>query len=151
MKGIQIRRIGKDEITEAVEIWYEASKEAHSFIPIDYWKANRSTMKYKYLPISETYVAANEQGILGFVSLMENHLAAIFVRPENQGSGIGGLLIDYVKTIRTNLHLRVYSRNKRSIGFYKYKGFSFFSESIDDATGENELIMQWTRNSLLNL
>ena len=143
MYFIEIRKIRDDDIPEVVDIWYEASIQAHSFISTDYWEANKTLMKSKYIPMSETYLATNGQAILGFVALMDEYLAAIFVRPKSQEKGIGGFLLDYVKNIRRNLQLKVYCKNKKSIEFYKNRGFSVISESKDEKTGENEFVMEW--------
>ena len=121
----------------------EASIQAHSFIPEDYWNTNKALMASKYIPMSETYLATNEQEILGFVSLLNEYLAAIFVRPEFQGIGIGSFLLDYVKGIRNNLQLKIYCKNRKSIKFYKAKGFSIISKSEDEETGEIEFVMKW--------
>ncbi|HPI90893.1 MAG TPA: N-acetyltransferase [Spirochaetota bacterium] len=132
-----------DDIPEVVDIWYETSIQAHSFIPKDYWEANKTLMKNKYIPMSETYLAVNDERIFGFISLIDDYLAAIFVRPETHGHGIGSSLLDHAKSNRKNLQLKVFCKNKKSIEFYKTKGFSIISESKDEETGENELVMRW--------
>ena len=143
MKDIEIRKIRDDDIPEVVDIWYEASIEAHSFISNDYWEANKTLMQTKYIPMSEAYLATNGQAILGFVALIDEYLAAIFVRPKSQGKGIGGLLLNYIKNLRRNIQLKVYCKNKKSIEFYKARDFSVISESKDEETGESEFVMEW--------
>lgn len=143
MNDIIIRKIGNQDISVVVDIWYEASIIAHSFISKEYWKANMELMKVKYIPMSEIYLAANGQEIFGFVALIDEYLAAIFVRPEIQGKGIGSSLLGHVKNFRNNLQLKVYKKNRNSIEFYKTKGFSVISESMDDETDEKEYVMEW--------
>ncbi|MCP4134761.1 MAG: GNAT family N-acetyltransferase [bacterium] len=131
------------DIPEIVDIWYEVSVQAHNFIPDDYWEANKEVMKSKYIPMSETYIAINGKIISGFISLVDEYLAAIFVKQEFQGNGVGSSLLKYAKELRNNLQLKVFCKNMKSVEFYKSKGFSVISESKDENTGENEFVMQW--------
>ena len=77
--------------------------------------------------------------------LIDEYLAAIFVKPEMQGSGIGSSLLDYVKNLRYRLQLKVYEKNNKSVDFYKNKEFTITSKSIDKETGEPELVMEWNK------
>ncbi len=148
MKGVKIKKISDADIQETVDIWYETSIQAHDFIPNDYWKVNKSLMKDKYIPMSETYVATYGKILLGFVSMIDEYLAAIFVRTEYQNKGAGSQLLDYIKNIRDRIQLKVYMKNEKSIKFYKNKGFIVVSTSIDKKTGEKELVMEWNRYNI---
>jgi putative acetyltransferase len=143
--SIVIRKMEKDDVGVVVDIWYKASIQAHSFIPKKYWKDNKDLMKYKYLPTSDVYLAVKGMIVIGFIALVNNNLAAIFVEPELQGTGVGSLLIDYAKSILNVLQLKVYEKNNSAIQFYKNKGFKITSNSIDEETGEAELIMEWNK------
>ncbi len=126
-------------------LWVKASLKAHSFIPNEYWINNESLMAEKYLPNSEVYVAEKMDNILGFVALIENHIASIFVDIEQQGQGVGSLLLKQAKELRTDLTLSVYQKNDKSVNFYKSKDFKILSETIDEPTGEKEFTMKWNK------
>ncbi len=143
MKSITIRKITELDIPEIVDIWYEASVQAHDFIPTSYWEANKELMKSTYIKMSETYLANNGKVAMGFISLIDDYLAAIFVKPEYQGNGAGSLLIRYAMEHHKSLQVKVYCKNIKSVEFYTWKGFSIVSESKDENTGENEFVMQW--------
>ena len=145
MKDIRIKKLCDTDIDEIIEIWYEASIKAHNFISDEYWKENKSLMKEKYIPISETYIAINDKTHLGFISMIDEYLAAIFIRIEYQGFGIGSQLLDYIKDMRERIELKVYKKNEKGIRFYKNKGFNIISESFDDDTGEPEFVMEWEK------
>lgn len=140
--NIVIRKATATDFDELIEIWYESSVLAHDFIPEDYWQKNKELMKTKYLPNSEIFLAIVENEISGFVALVDDYLAAIFVSPQLQGKGIGSLLLEQAKKHRNKLLLNVYKKNVKSVEFYKSKGFSIISESIDEATGEEEFLME---------
>ena len=145
---MHIYKMKEQDIPEIVDIWYEASVQAHSFIPGSYWKKNRELMKSRYIPMSETYLVKNGKAAIGFISLVDEYLGALFVRPEFQGKGVGSSLLNQAKTLRDTLHLKVFTKNIESIEFYKKKGFSIISESKDEETGENEYVMEWHRRNL---
>jgi putative acetyltransferase len=140
---MQIRRLKKQELTEVVALWYNVSLDAHFFISPDYWKKNKITMEKKYLPKSETYVAIENDDILGFISMRKNNLAALFVNTTSQGQGIGTKLLDYIKKRRKTIQLTVYKKNFRAIKFYQNQGFSIINERKDEKTDEIEFIMEW--------
>ncbi len=144
---MEIRKLASKDIDPVVELWYKTSVIAHSFISDDYWRKNKEAMASEYLPNSETYLALESGKIVGFVSMAENFLAAIFVDNETQGKGVGSSLLNFVKNKRTAIQLNVYEKNKKSVDFYKNQGFAIKSVSKEEVTNENEFLMEWTRDS----
>jgi putative acetyltransferase len=136
-----IRTFQQSDMDQVINIWLKASIKAHNFIDKDYWKAKVNDMKEIYIPSAETYVYEEKNIIKGFVSLHNNTLAAIFVSPDSQGSGIGMQLMKKAKDVRENLNLAVYKENFKSIEFYQKCGFKIKQEQIDKHTGHTELIM----------
>jgi putative acetyltransferase len=137
-----IRVFEETDLDKIVQIWLDASIIAHDFIPSTYWKEKAEDMKNLYLPASKTYVYQNDTVILGFISMVDNYIAAIFVNPESQGQGIGKQLIEYIKRQHSLITLGVYSKNIRSIDFYKRQGFVITDEKIEENTGEFETLME---------
>lgn len=80
-----IREYRKAEIDILVDIEYQSSLIAHDFIDKDYWKSKREEMKEKYLPMSENYVISKNAEIMGFISMVDNYLAALFIKAKYQG------------------------------------------------------------------
>ena len=142
MKNIEIKKITESDIAEVVDIWYEVSLQAHRFVPAEYWEKKRDEMRSKYIPMSETFKATDGARIAGFVSLVDGYLAALFVRAEYQGRGIGSMLLNHAVSFCGKLQLKVFCKNEKSVAFYKSKGFSVVSTSTDDETGEDEFVME---------
>ncbi|WP_328514762.1 GNAT family N-acetyltransferase [Halomonas citrativorans] len=92
-------------------------------------------MRDVYIPASETLVYEAEGKVVGFYSLYENNLAAIFVVPSSQGKGVGSALLDDAKNRRNRLQLTVYKENTSSIKFYEKHKFTLLGEQIDGHTG----------------
>lgn len=143
--SIEVAAIESGDIPEIVDIWYKVSLVAHSFIHGEYWRKNRDLMATKYIPMSDTYKAVDGERIIGFISLLNDYLAAIFVKEEFQGKGVGSLLVNHAKSLNSSLQLKVFSKNIKSIEFYKSKGFTVILESIDSETGEKEFLMKWEK------
>ena len=137
-----IRDYRAADIDQILAIWLSASIKAHDFIESEFWKSKVSEMRDVYIPASETLVYEAEGEIVGFYSLYENNLAAIFVAPNAQGKGVGTVLLDDAKSRRKNLQLTVYKDNIASIKFYEKHGFTLMGEQIDEHTGHPELIME---------
>jgi len=142
---MHIRKLKTSDIDQIVQLWYETSVQAHDFIPASYWMQNKTKMASEYLPQSQTYLAIIDDQIAGFVSMIDNYLAAIFIKTEMQRKGIGKRLIDYIKQQRNTIQLKVYRENSNSIDFYKSQGFVFLCESIDQPTGQIECLMEWKK------
>ncbi|MFB5674227.1 N-acetyltransferase [Paenibacillus terreus] len=130
-----------------VEIWLEGSKLSHDFIDEHYWASQLSDMKEKYLPMSTSYVLEEAGDIKGFISVVGNYLAALFIDPRQQGKGYGEKLLNYVKDQADSLDLKVYQQNDRAVGFYLKNGFAIIEEQIDENTSAKEYVMTWRRES----
>ncbi|SNY95762.1 N-acetyltransferase [Halomonas sp. hl-4] len=137
-----IRKYREADIDQVLDIWLSASIKAHAFVGPAYWKSKVSEMRDVYIPASETYVYESDGQVAGFYSLYGNTLAAIFVSPSLQGTGIGSELMDDAKSRRECLQLSVYSQNAPGINFYKQHGFISLGEQIDEQTGHPEFIME---------
>ena len=139
-----IRKLKNSDIDQVINIWLKASVDAHDFIDKNFWQSKVNDMKDIYLPAAENYVYEGKNTIKGFLSLYNNTLAALFVSPEFQGTGIGTQLIKKAQSIQNHLSLTVYKENLKSINFYKKSGFAIEKEQIDPQTGHTELIMKQT-------
>ena len=138
-----IRKFQQSDIDQVISIWLEASIKAHDFVNSEFWKSKVKDMMEIYIPSGETYVYEKEGIIKGFISLYKDTLAAIFVSPDCQGTGIGKQLMRKAKEVRDNVNLTVYKENQKSIEFYKKCGFKIELEQIDKHTGHPELLMKF--------
>lgn len=142
---MNIRKNQEKEIDKLVNIWYEGSIIAHHFIGQDYWKLQQKEMKEKYLPMAENYVICNDKEVVGFLSMVDNYLAALFIAAQQQGEGYGKNLLKFIKERRENIHLKVYKKNNKAVQFYLKNGFVVKEELVDEQTAEEEFLMEWTK------
>ena len=137
-----IREMQKGDIDRVADIWLEANRKAHYFIPVQYWKNHFEFVK-EMMPQAEVYVYENGNKIQGFIGLSGEYVEGIFVSDEMQSHGIGKLLLNYVKNRKPELSLNVYQKNTRAISFYQREGFEIQGQGLDQATGEKEYRMKW--------
>lgn len=136
-----IREYNPADIEAVLNLWLTASIKAHDFVTPEFWKSQVANMRDLYIPASQSYVYQVNGQVRGFYSLYEGILAAIFVRPEHQGSGIGKQLMQHAKLECPNLLLNVYKENQATIEFYLSQGFKIVSEQADEHTGHQEYTM----------
>lgn len=136
-----IRDYRASDIDQILAIWLSASIKAHDFIESAFWESKINEMREVYIPASDTFVYEVEGEIVGFYSLYQDTLAAIFILPNFQGKGLGSILLDDAKKRRENLQLTVYKENTKSIQFYEKHRFVLLAEQVDKHTGRPELVM----------
>ena len=129
-----------------MQIWLETNTKAHSFIPEEYWLSNYEMVKSS-LPEAEVFVYEDDatKQIYGFIGLIEDDIAGLFVSEPMQAKGIGRQLIAYAKSQKEKLTLEVYRKNMRAVQFYRKEGFSITDEAIDESTAEVVYTMSWQK------
>lgn len=138
-----IRKYKEDDITEVLDVWLRASIQAHDFIDADFWESGIQDMENIYMPSSEVFVFKEKGIIAGFYAMHENMLAALFVKPEIQGRGIGSELLLHAKKNHSIIELTVYQKNKSAISFYEKHGFKEIKKQTCEHTAEPEILMRW--------
>lgn len=137
-----LRQSEKADIERLSQIWLETNIEAHSFISREYWENNFKAVRSAFNG-SEIYIYEDEGGIQGFIGMSDSYIEGLFVRGPAQSRGIGKLLLNHVKTLKTHLELSVYEKNERAVRFYIREGFKIQSSGVDVNTGEREYKMSW--------
>ena len=128
-----IRHLNETDLTEILSVWLNTNLQAHSFIPAEYWKENYDIVK-QMLPQAEVYVYEQNGHIAGFIGLMEQEIAGLFVQDTLQSKGIGKQLLDYVKKRKSCLTLHAYRKNQRAVQFYLREQFYIQSQETDSST-----------------
>ncbi len=142
---MKIRLGTKDDWAILADIWLRVSLKAHDFVDASYWMSRRDELEVKYLPLSQTYVCIDDEEIIGFISMVDDYLAALFIDEAYQGKGYGAALVEYVKRNRRSIMLKVFMNNKSAYQFYLKQGFIVEQELVDQETNEGEYVMVWNR------
>lgn len=138
-----IETITDKDLESIAAIWLESNLEAHDFIDKNYWLTNYQTVK-EMLPTAKLYVYYHNDKLVGFLGLIDEYIAGIFVLNNYRSLGIGAQLLDTIKMDHSKLTLTVYQKNERAIQFYLRKGFEILKKEKDPETNEIEIFMEWT-------
>ena len=130
-----IRSYEKDDLAELLEVWYAASVIAHPFLDEAFFAQERKNITQIYLPKAETWVFEKDGCVVGFVSLIEDEIGAIFVKPQLQGQGIGQELMDHACRLSSNLEVEVFEANSVGRRFYDKYGFKCINAYVCKETG----------------
>lgn len=139
-----IREFKTDNLDAIMKIWLKTNIKAHSFISEAYWKGNYDTVR-EMLPDATIFIYEDHDTIQGFVGLVDNYIAGIFVGEDYQSKGIGKALLDHIKKTHSELSLHVYKKNVSAVRFYKREAFIVLKEQVEENTNETELVMNWAR------
>ncbi len=136
-----IREYAARDLPELLSVWESASAIAHPFLAPEFIAAERENIPNLYLPNTETWVAEQEGRVVGFISLMGDEVAALFVTPDHQRHGIGHALLGKAQHLRGDLVVEVFAANSIGRGFYHQSGFTPLAESIHEPTGQSLIRM----------
>ena len=141
---------GNDEkmLDSLLAIWLEGNLQAHSFISKNYWLDNQVGVR-EGLAQARIFVKETDGKAVGFLGLVEEAIAGLFVKEQFQKQGIGEALIQRVKDEKKILTLTVYENNQGALLFYERQGFRRVRSQIDPETQQREWLMRWTRDEKL--
>ena len=139
-----VRDFQAEDLNQIMELWLETNIQAHDFIKKNYWQDHFDEVM-EILPKASVYVYEDNGSIEGFIGLMNNYIAGIFISKDNQSRGIGRQLLHHVKENHNELSLKVYEKNQRAVNFYLREGFLVTEKQVDRENGEVEYEMVWNR------
>jgi RimJ/RimL family protein N-acetyltransferase len=134
-----IRAYSDDDIERILEIWFRASLVAHPFLDQDFLLAEREQIVDHWLPMAATSVYEIDGRVMGFLSLIDNEVGAIFVDPDHHGEGVGRALMDRARATRPHLELDVFELNWPGRRFYVRYGFRLIGRHVHTPTGYAQL------------
>lgn len=144
-----IREYQPADLDSIMTIWLQGNEQAHDFIPAEFFRANYELVK-SIMPASEIYVQ-DLDGVKGFIGLMDNYIAGLFVATQYRHQGIGQALLQKAKQQYNELFINVYKQNESAITFYLSQGFVVISEGINEETNQPELLMQCKVNHTVKI
>ena len=139
-----VRNFQAEDLNRIMELWLETNIQAHDFIKKSYWQDHFDEVM-EILPNASVSVFEENGSIEGFIGLMNNYIAGIFISKDKQSRGIGRQLLQHVKENHNELSLKVYEKNQRAVNFYLREGFLVTEKQEDRENGEVEYEMVWNR------
>ena len=141
-----IRKFEPSDTEAIIQTWYEASMLAHPFLDPKFIEQEKHNIRQEYLPNTETWVFEVDDKVAAFIAMIGNEIAAIFVKPEVHGQGIGRQLMDFVAEQNEVLEVEVFENNKAGRAFYEKYGFAELEKQVHEETGFKLLRMKYVKN-----
>lgn len=142
MGGSHIRPYERRDLARVLEVWEEASRVAHPFLPESFILAERERVRRVYIPITDTWVFEEGGRVAGFISLVDDEVGGLFVDPKSHRRGIGSALLDFALARGRPLELEVFKENQSARAFYQRCGFADVSEYRHAGTGHQMVRMR---------
>ncbi len=134
-----IRKHVENDLEQIMKIWDASSTLAHPFLHSAFVEKVKTDMRNIYIPDSETWVYENNIGVIAFISMIDDEIGGLFVLPQNQSSGTGTKLLNYVSQLHEKLEVEVFEKNKIGRSFYNKYGFKIIKEYMHEESGEKVL------------
>ena len=133
---VMIRKHVENDLEQIMKVWNESTTLAHPFLNSEFVEKVKSDMRNIYIPNSETWVYENDEGMVGFISMIDNEIGGLFVLPKNHSSGIGTKLVNFVNEFHDKLEVEVFEKNIIGRAFYDKYGFTLIKEFTHEESGE---------------
>ncbi|MFD2205673.1 GNAT family N-acetyltransferase [Kiloniella antarctica] len=144
-----IRKYKNSDLDAVLKCWESAFRLAHPFIEEAFVAKVRVDIPALYIPNAETWVCEERDLVVGFISLMGNEIAALFVDPKKHGQGNGRALVDKACAIREGkITVEVFELNMIGRKFYKTYGFEYRDQYVFEDVGETVLKLTLNESQL---
>jgi ribosomal protein S18 acetylase RimI-like enzyme len=133
-----IRRAQAADADAVGDVWLEAFKATYPFPPAYPDEDVRRWIRDELVPREETFVALDPDGtVVGFMSLHDDDLDQLYVRPDRHDHGIGSRFVELAKQRRPGgIGLYTFQVNAKARRFYERRGFRV--ERLGDGESNEE-------------
>ena len=144
-------QVTRQEWPELTEIWEEAVRATHGFLPESDFTAIRAALLPDCFPAVRLYAVRLEDGTLGgFAGISGRKLEMLFARPRCFGLGIGKALLGFAVSACGITEVDVNEQNPRALAFYLRNGFEVAGRSELDSAGRPYPILHLKRKGKRN-
>jgi len=140
---VTIRTYQPADTDQIVETWYRASLLATPFLTQAFLDRERRNIRGLWLDETQTWVYEQDGEIAGFMSMMANEVAALFVHPDCHRMGIGSGLLDCALSQFDDIFLDVFEDNTIGRGFYEHYGFQIEYRHMHEESGFSQLRLKF--------
>lgn len=137
-----IEHLDSSDLETISQIWLMSNLDTHDFIEKEHWLNNYSFVK-KAFSSATIYAYYSDNKIVGFLGIINEYIAGIFILQDYRSLGIGTQLLKAIQSTHTKLTLDVYQKNTLALKFYQKNGFHIQQEKLDIQTEEIEYFLEW--------
>jgi putative acetyltransferase len=139
-----IRPYQDRDLDDVLSAWIDASRVAHPFLTEDFLAQERRDLAALYLPNANTWVVEVDDEVVGFISLVGNEVAGLFLKPDYHGQKLGKLMMDKAQELHGDLEVEVFENNPIGRRFYAQYGFIPIEAKVHEQTGERLIRLRFT-------
>lgn len=139
-----IRNFKPEDTEGVVASWRSASELAHPFLTEAFLEKEDHDLRNDYLALAETWVCEADGRVVGFIAMVENVIAGLFIDPDYHGRGLGRALVDKALADKGPLEVEVFRDNVIGRRFYEAYGFHREGESYHEPSGQVTILMTFT-------
>lgn len=135
------------DLPRVMQIWRRAVDATHHFLsPVD--KSAIKAELLKLFPQVSLQLVVDASGTpQGFMFLHDGHLEALFIHPDQDGTGIGKAFIHRAVAAHPDLTTDVNEQNPEALGFYEHVGIVRTGTSSHDGQGRPYPFIIMLKNS----
>lgn len=137
-----IEPLDSSDLETISQIWLMSNLDTHDFIEKEHWLNNYSFVK-KAFSSATIYAYYSDNKIVGFLGIINEYIAGIFILQDYRSLGIGTQLLKAIQSTHTKPTLDVYQKNTLALKFYQKNGFHIQQEKLDIQTEEIEYFLEW--------
>ena len=134
-----IRQYKETDLEAVLSSWKNTQKIAHPFLPKDFQAQEEINIQELYIPNAETWVAEENNIVVGFIALIGNEIGGLFLQPTHHGKKLGKMMVDKAQDLHGDLVVDVFKKNLIGNNFYSKYGFKLVEEKVHEQTGEKVL------------
>lgn len=147
MTPILMRPASPQDAEGIADVHLAARREAMPYLPeIHSDDETRAWVAQVVLPTQTVWIMESGERVVGVAALDGDMLEQLYVRPGEQGRGVGSQLLAKVKLLSpTGLSLWTFQRNTRACAFYEQRGFTAieFGDGSGNEEGEPDVLYRW--------
>ena len=102
-----IREFKISDTEQVMKLWLSGNEDAHPFVQKEYWHFHYSEVQ-EALREASVFVYDSDGKIQGFIGMIDEYIAGIFVDRNFRSQRIGTQLLNHVKSRYGKLSLEVY-------------------------------------------
>ena len=125
---VEIKKYRIADLDNMMVIWRAATVLAHDFQGAAELERDEAMIRNEFMDKTESWTAWLNGELVGFISLAEKLIVALFVDPTLHRGGVGSALMAHVNCLHGPLSVEVFANNPIGIPFYKKHGFRLLRE-----------------------
>ena len=125
------------DFARVVEVWEASVRATHHFVAEADIQIFKPLVWEGLRDVEHLLAMSDGEGrVVGFIGVVGDEVAMLFVHPDWRGRGVGRQLLAHAVTTLGATRLDVNEQNEQALGFYRRMGFIVVGRSERDYTGK---------------